>query len=198
MRMYWDQTLKDFRRVPGGRQCPRGNGTTSCPIRQATGGRTTPSDGAALPHHRRVICSTTIRSASRCRPAVRSVSPNGQWLSCRGRGLPANASGLDTHRALISRRFDCRDPEAGASDHHGAGPQVQQDPVPRQPPREPDPLQRAGDDDAAPRVLESGAGAVAVASPFWRPFLTEIDLCNVCACQEILRRNGRGQGALLV
>jgi hypothetical protein len=29
--------------------------------------------------------------------------------------------------------------------------------------------------------------------PFWRPFLTEIYLCNVCSCQVILRRNGRGQ-----
>jgi hypothetical protein len=29
--------------------------------------------------------------------------------------------------------------------------------------------------------------------PFWRPVLTEIYLCGVCSCQEILRRNGRGQ-----
>jgi hypothetical protein len=27
---------------------------------------------------------------------------------------------------------------------------------------------------------------------FRRPILTEIYLCNVCSCQEILRRNGRG------
>jgi hypothetical protein len=30
--------------------------------------------------------------------------------------------------------------------------------------------------------------------PSWRPFLTEIYLCNVCSHQEILRRNGGGQG----
>jgi hypothetical protein len=29
--------------------------------------------------------------------------------------------------------------------------------------------------------------------PLWRPVLAEIYLCNVCSCQEILRRNGRGQ-----
>eukprot|EP01047_Picozoa_sp_COSAG01_P098534 COSAG01_NODE_28701_length_655_cov_0.555755_1_plen_121_part_10 len=29
--------------------------------------------------------------------------------------------------------------------------------------------------------------------PFWRPGLTEIELCNVCSCQERLRRNGCGQ-----
>jgi hypothetical protein len=34
---------------------------------------------------------------------------------------------------------------------------------------------------------------VAVAS-FVAAVLTEIHLCNVCSCQEILRRNGRGQG----
>eukprot|EP01047_Picozoa_sp_COSAG01_P007487 COSAG01_NODE_286_length_19421_cov_123.895663_1_plen_71_part_00 len=27
--------------------------------------------------------------------------------------------------------------------------------------------------------------------PVWR--LTEIDLCHVCSCQEMLRSNGRGQ-----
>eukprot|EP01047_Picozoa_sp_COSAG01_P069574 COSAG01_NODE_10328_length_2192_cov_4.946011_3_plen_81_part_00 len=27
---------------------------------------------------------------------------------------------------------------------------------------------------------------------FRRPVLTEIYLCNVCSCHEILRRNGRG------
>eukprot|EP01047_Picozoa_sp_COSAG01_P034556 COSAG01_NODE_2602_length_7394_cov_2.281563_4_plen_139_part_00 len=31
--------------------------------------------------------------------------------------------------------------------------------------------------------------------PFWRPFSTEIDLCDACSCQEILRCNGRGQAA---
>ena len=36
---------------------------------------------------------------------------------------------------------------------------------------------------------ESGAAAVA---SFWAAVLTEIYLCNVCSCQEILRRNGRG------
>eukprot|EP01047_Picozoa_sp_COSAG01_P035107 COSAG01_NODE_2669_length_7278_cov_3.791057_5_plen_275_part_00 len=29
--------------------------------------------------------------------------------------------------------------------------------------------------------------------PFWRPVLTEMYLCDVCSCHEILRRNGRGQ-----
>ena len=37
------------------------------------------------------------------------------------------------------------------------------------------------------------AGAAAVVS-FLAAFLTEIYLCNVCSCQEILRHNGRGQG----
>jgi hypothetical protein len=36
------------------------------------------------------------------------VSPNGQLLSRRGRSLPADASGFDTHRDSISSRFDCR------------------------------------------------------------------------------------------
>jgi hypothetical protein len=38
---------------------------------------------------------------------------------------------------------------------------------------------------------EGGAGAASVAS-FLAAVLTEIYLCNVCAYQEILRRNGRG------
>jgi hypothetical protein len=37
-----------------------------------------------------------------------------------------------------------------------------------------------------------GSGAASVAS-FVASVLTEIYLCNVCSCQEILRRNGRGQ-----
>eukprot|EP01049_Picozoa_sp_SAG25_P015028 SAG25_NODE_2891_length_1331_cov_0.860390_1_plen_106_part_00 len=40
------------------------------------------------------------------------------------------------------------------------------------------------------------AGAVAVAS-FVAAILTEIYLCNVCSCQEIVRRNGRGQVLLV-
>jgi hypothetical protein len=36
-------------------------------------------------------------------------------------------------------------------------------------------------------------GAAAVAS-FLAAVLAEIDLCNVCSCQEMLRRHGRGQG----
>jgi hypothetical protein len=40
--------------------------------------------------------------------AAGRVSQSGQLLSRRGRSAPANASGLDTHRASISRRFDCR------------------------------------------------------------------------------------------
>jgi hypothetical protein len=35
------------------------------------------------------------------------VSPNGQLLSRRGRSLPADASGFDTHRDSISSRFEC-------------------------------------------------------------------------------------------
>jgi hypothetical protein len=38
-----------------------------------------------------------------------------------------------------------------------------------------------------------GRGAAAVAS-FLAAVLTEIYLCGVCSCQEMLRRNGRGQG----
>jgi hypothetical protein len=37
-------------------------------------------------------------------------------------------------------------------------------------------------------------GAAAVAS-FWAAILAEMHLCNVCSCQEVLRRNGRGQAA---
>jgi hypothetical protein len=36
------------------------------------------------------------------------VSQNGCLMSRRGRSLPANASGLDTHRDSITSRFDCR------------------------------------------------------------------------------------------
>jgi hypothetical protein len=36
------------------------------------------------------------------------VSQNGYLLSRRGRSVPANASGFDTHRDPISSRFDCR------------------------------------------------------------------------------------------
>jgi hypothetical protein len=42
--------------------------------------------------------------ALQCRKPVRVQV--GWLLSRRGRELPANASGLDTHRASISRRFD--------------------------------------------------------------------------------------------
>jgi hypothetical protein len=38
----------------------------------------------------------------------KEVSQNGWLLGRRGRSLPANASGLDTHRDSISSRFDCR------------------------------------------------------------------------------------------
>jgi iron complex transport system substrate-binding protein len=47
---------------------------------------------------------------------------------------------------------------------------------------------------ASERRLEAGwlaRGAASVAS-FLAAVLTEIYLCNVCSCQEILRRNGRG------
>jgi hypothetical protein len=43
-------------------------------------------------------------------------------------------------------------------------------------------------------VLEVDPGAAAVAF-FCAAVLTEIYPCNVCSCQEILRRNGRGQAA---
>eukprot|EP01047_Picozoa_sp_COSAG01_P071277 COSAG01_NODE_11021_length_2025_cov_19.414313_4_plen_149_part_00 len=36
-------------------------------------------------------------------------------------------------------------------------------------------------------------GGVAAAASFLAAVLTEIYLCNVCSCQQILRRNGRGQ-----
>eukprot|EP01047_Picozoa_sp_COSAG01_P070479 COSAG01_NODE_10694_length_2103_cov_2.049955_1_plen_221_part_00 len=44
----------------------------------------------------------------------------------------------------------------------------------------------------AARITASAAGAAAVAS-FLAAVLAEIYLCHVCSCQEILRRNGRGQ-----
>jgi hypothetical protein len=40
-------------------------------------------------------------------------------------------------------------------------------------------------------VLECEDGAASVAS-FLAAVFTEIYLCNVCSCQEILRRHGRG------
>jgi hypothetical protein len=42
------------------------------------------------------------------------VSQNGQLLSRRGRVVPANASGVDTHRDSISSRFDCSAALGGA------------------------------------------------------------------------------------
>eukprot|EP01047_Picozoa_sp_COSAG01_P053602 COSAG01_NODE_5763_length_4048_cov_1.373259_3_plen_116_part_00 len=42
------------------------------------------------------------------------------------------------------------------------------------------------------RTFAPMAGATSVAS-VWAAVVTEIYLCNVCSCQEILRRNGRGQ-----
>eukprot|EP01047_Picozoa_sp_COSAG01_P037290 COSAG01_NODE_2955_length_6799_cov_5.722090_3_plen_198_part_00 len=52
---------------------------------------------------------------------------------------------------------------------------------------------RRGSHEAAPARAR---GAAAVAS-FCAAVLTEIYLCSVCSCQEILRRNGRGQGGAL-
>jgi hypothetical protein len=43
---------------------------------------------------------------------------------------------------------------------------------------------------ALPHLLRR-RGAASVAS-FLAAVVTEIYLCNVCSCQEILRRNGRG------
>jgi hypothetical protein len=57
--------------------------------------------------------------------------------------------------------------------------------------RGPEPLTWAGDSHLhLPRP-----GAAADAS-FLAEFWTEIYLCGVCSCQEILRRNGRGQPRL--
>jgi Ca2+-binding EF-hand superfamily protein len=49
------------------------------------------------------------------------VSQNGQLLSCRGRSLPANASGFVTHRDSISSRFDCAGGGAVRRDGGAAG-----------------------------------------------------------------------------
>jgi hypothetical protein len=46
---------------------------------------------------------------------LQQVRQNGYLLSRRGRSLPANASGLDTHRDSISSRFDCRSPASTTS-----------------------------------------------------------------------------------
>eukprot|EP01049_Picozoa_sp_SAG25_P000092 SAG25_NODE_3_length_30426_cov_8.268210_21_plen_107_part_00 len=40
-------------------------------------------------------------------------------------------------------------------------------------------------------TVDDGGGAASVVS-LWAAVLAEIYLCNVCSCQEILRRNGRG------
>eukprot|EP01047_Picozoa_sp_COSAG01_P052565 COSAG01_NODE_5540_length_4196_cov_28.824262_3_plen_152_part_00 len=47
------------------------------------------------------------------------MSQNGRLLSRRGRILPANASGWDTHRDSISSRFDCRVYDAAALRERG-------------------------------------------------------------------------------
>jgi hypothetical protein len=46
--------------------------------------------------------------------------------------------------------------------------------------------------DAASGWHASDAGGAASVASFLAAVLTEIYLCNVCSCQEILRRNGRG------
>jgi hypothetical protein len=65
-------------------------------------------------------CSRHVHSSDVADPAqklsrpikeeLRQVSQNGQLLGRRGRSLPANASGVDTHRASITSRSDCRAP----------------------------------------------------------------------------------------
>jgi hypothetical protein len=65
------------------------------------------------------------------------------------------------------------------------------------PPPPPPPAKRGGPKHDAQSTLPaprgaSDTGAAAVAS-FLAAVLTEIYLCNVCSCPEILRRNGRGQ-----
>jgi hypothetical protein len=49
----------------------------------------------------------TPRDAGGAASSRQQVSQNGYLLSRRGRSLPANASGFDTHRDSISSRFDC-------------------------------------------------------------------------------------------
>jgi hypothetical protein len=49
----------------------------------------------------------------------RPVSQNGYMLSRRGRRLPANASGLDTHRDSISSLFDCSWDNLAPPDENG-------------------------------------------------------------------------------
>jgi acyl-CoA synthetase (AMP-forming)/AMP-acid ligase II len=44
------------------------------------------------------------------------------------------------------------------------------------------------------RLLARGGGGAAAVASFLAAVLTEIYLCSVCSCPEILRRNGRGQG----
>jgi hypothetical protein len=101
-----------------------------------------------------------------------AVSHNGWWLRRRGRSSPANARGLDTHRDSISSRFDCRcgktaSPPAAPA-RRGAAPSVWW--------------------RAAPPAMRCGGRC----APFGGAVWTEIYLGNVCSCQEILRRNGRG------
>eukprot|EP01047_Picozoa_sp_COSAG01_P077223 COSAG01_NODE_13832_length_1529_cov_1.267133_1_plen_73_part_00 len=52
-------------------------------------------------------------------------------------------------------------------------------------------LEMAGSADAALYLHPAESGAASVAS-LLAAVLTDIYLCNVCSCQEILRRNGRG------
>jgi hypothetical protein len=49
-----------------------------------------------------------------CGLGLGTVSQNGQLLSRRGRSLPANASGVDTHRDSITSRLDCSPRDACA------------------------------------------------------------------------------------
>jgi hypothetical protein len=76
---------------------------------------------------------------------LQQVRQNGYLLSRRGRSLPANASGLDTHRDSISSRFDCSSGDGGGSR--------------AAPPRSPSPLSRGGDG------LDHADEAAAVAAP---------------------------------
>jgi hypothetical protein len=61
----------------------------------------------AFPHALDTMKRSLLRLEKRSF-AAGTVSQNGQLLSRRGPSLPANASGVDTHRDSISSRFDCR------------------------------------------------------------------------------------------
>jgi hypothetical protein len=104
------------------------------------------------------------------RAVTNQVSQSGWLLSRRGRGSPAHASGVSTHRVSISSRVDHRGRRA-----------LRSRTVAHLPTR------------AAPTVSRSPCGGRCQII-LWAAALTEIHLCHVGAGQEMLKRNGRGQG----